>query len=251
MKEKLVVGNWKMFTDRASAQSLSQQLVGGLETCGSLSSVRIVICPPYTVLETVSTIISPSPIMLGAQNCHTQKEGAFTGEISAQMLTDLGCSFVILGHSERRRDFNETNELVGAKALAALAAGLTPIVCVGESLDQRESGETTSFITSQVLGFARAVGEEALASCVFAYEPIWAIGTGRAASPEQAEEVHQIILSVCKSEYSQKPQVLYGGSVNAENASQLFSQPSIDGALVGGASLKAPSFITIIQAAQG
>jgi triosephosphate isomerase len=238
VKRMLVVGNWKM----------------NVGEYGSLkpetgNQVDVVICPPFTALQQVRAAIEPAGIGLGGQNCHHEASGAFTGEISASMLAEAGCTWVIVGHSERRRDAGETNTLIGAKALAALAAGLAPIVCIGESLEQRETGETMHVVTTQVQEFVKAAGTGALAASVLAYEPIWAIGTGRAATAEQAQEVHAMLRTLCEEQYGLSPTILYGGSVTPDNAAELFAKVDIDGALVGGASLRADSFLAIVNAA--
>ncbi len=255
MKRMMVAGNWKMFSTVNSATQLIEGIVGGLpspvtERNGD-SQTDVVICPPYTVLGTAAHLLANSPIALGGQNCHHEQEGAFTGEVSAQMLTDIGCSYVILGHSERRRDYHESNSLIALKALAAVTAGLTPIVCVGESLEQRERGETADVVGTQLTEFVHGAGSGCLAASIIAYEPVWAIGTGKAATPEQAQEVHADIRRRCEEQYGLSPMILYGGSVNANNAQSLFQQVDIDGALVGGASLSVESFLAIIKAAVG
>lgn len=252
MKRLMVAGNWKMHTTVGPARTLAKELVRGLDIRdrhGAEAMVDIVICPPFTSLLAVSEVVASSAIALGGQNCHSQQQGAHTGEISAQMLADVGCSYVILGHSERRKEFAETNETIANKALSAAASGLNVILCVGETLEQRDAGSTQEVVCTQIREFVQHAGSGCLAACTIAYEPIWAIGTGRAASPEQANEVHSQIRTMCEEDYGLSPMLLYGGSVTPDNAAQLFCMPDIDGALVGGASLKSSSFLGIIDAA--
>lgn len=243
-----VVGNWKMNL----AQNSARELVRSLAQAGAKSdnAVDVIVCPPYTLLGTVADL-QIEGIAIGAQNCHHAAKGAFTGEISAEMLVEIGCRYVILGHSERRRDQHEDNDLIGRKAHHALQSGLRPIVCIGESLEQRQNGQTFSVVKEQLDKIINSATAECIASCVIAYEPIWAIGTGLAASAEQAEEVHVCIrehLTSCG--IAEALPLLYGGSVTAGNAASLFACNNIDGALVGGASLTADDFAAIIQAAR-
>lgn len=223
-----------------------------LDTLPADGQVDVAVCPPSVYLHDVGAALRGSEIQLGAQNMHFEKEGAFTGEISAGMLNDLGCRYVILGHSERRQYFGETDAIVNQKTLVALACNLTPIVCVGETLEQRESDQTQAVVATQIKGSLAGLNADQAASLVIAYEPVWAIGTGRTASPAQAEEVHAQIrglLSELFGETAEQIRIQYGGSVKPDNAAELMSQPNIDGALVGGASLKADSFAGIIAAA--
>jgi triosephosphate isomerase len=217
------------------------------------SDIEVVLCPPFTALKAVSDALANTPIKLGAQNMHWEKDGAYTGEISAAMLRDLFCHYVILGHSERRIHFHETDEIVNRKTQAALAARLTPIVCVGETLEQREAGHTESVVRHQLTRSLADLGD-GLRQVVVAYEPVWAIGTGRTATPYQAQEVHALIRSVLAhmggAATAQAVRVQYGGSVKPSNAQDLFTQPDIDGGLIGGASLDAASFVEIIRAAR-
>jgi triosephosphate isomerase len=246
--KKYVVGNWKMNLTRTDAR----ELVSALHANGAHSTeqVSVVICPPFTVLSALQEPTGHS-IALGAQNCHTAEKGAYTGEISAQMLTDVGCAYVIVGHSERRRDQQESDDQIGRKAHRALASDLRPIICVGESLEQRQQGITHSVITAQLNGIIDAASEEVVASSIIAYEPVWAIGTGLAATSEQAQEVHRDIRQHLQSRgISNTVPILYGGSVTSANASSLFDCPDIDGALVGGASLNAADFAAIVATAQ-
>jgi len=218
-----------------------------------ISGVDVAVCPPSVYLHDVGAAIRGSSIGLGAQNVNQAADGAFTGEISCGMLKDLGCSYVILGHSERRAIFGETDSMVNEKLKAVLKAGLTPIVCVGETLEQREAGKTQSVVQGQCIGSLAGLTGEEMAATVLAYEPVWAIGTGKTATPAQAEEVHADIRGLLTKQFgasvADKVVIQYGGSVKADNAMDLLSQPNIDGALVGGASLKSDSFLAIIRAA--
>jgi triosephosphate isomerase len=261
MRKPFVAGNWKMFMTVAEARHLVSELVPGLQ---AIEAVEKVLCPPFTDLLAVKALLEGTTIGLGAQNMYWESSGAYTGEVSPPMIAEL-CQYVILGHSERRAYFGETDETVNRKVQAALAHGLTPIVCVGETLEENESGRTAEVISRQIreglspsghrLGLSADVtdGEEA-SPLVIAYEPVWAIGTGRAATAEGANAVVAEVIRPGLSELmgdsiSRATRVLYGGSVKASNAAEFFSQPEIDGALVGGASLKAAEFIAIVQAA--
>lgn len=248
MRKKLVAGNWKMNKIRAEAAALADGLK---KEVGRLQDPGIVLCPPYTALEEVSKIIHESRIMLGAQNIHWENSGAFTGEVSAAMLKDAGCRFVILGHSERRQYFHETNEDINKKTRAALRASLTPIVCIGENLKEREEGTTFAVVESHVLGGLLGLLPGDIAGLVIAYEPVWAIGTGKTATPQQAQEVHRFIRGLIEKtwgrETAQRIIILYGGSVKPDNTKDLIAQKDIDGFLVGGASLDVKSFTEIIK----
>ncbi len=250
MRTPLVVGNWKMYGTLAEARPLATGIRDGLKR---LRGVESAVCPPFTALATVGDILKGSHVELGAQNCHWTTSGAHTGEISPPMLTELGCRYVILGHSERRRDMGETDELVNRKLTAAIAAGLTPILCVGETGDERRQGLTFTTVEGQLRAGLAGVPAEAIARCVLAYEPVWAIGTGVNATPGQASEVHGylrgLISELTTKETSQSVRILYGGSVKADNAAELVTAPEIDGALVGGASLNAQSFVAIVKTA--
>lgn len=217
------------------------------------SGCQVIICPPFTALAAVSQITAGSPIGLGAQNMHQEKEGAYTGEISPDMLKDAGCQYVILGHSERRQFFGETSQGVNAKVFAALANGLIPIVCVGESLSEREAGNTEKVVAGQVKESLAGIDPRQAQKILVAYEPVWAIGTGKTASASDAQQVNGLIRALLEEmfgrEASQAVRILYGGSVKPDNTAGLMQQPDIDGALVGGASLKAESFAAIIKAA--
>lgn len=250
-RKPFIAGNWKMNLTRAECVALAQGVVKGAGH--DSGKVELAICPPLVYLDAVAPIVKGSPIGLGAQNVYFEGNGAFTGEVSAAMLTDLGCRYVILGHSERRALMGETDSVVFKKTLAALAAGLCPIVCVGETLAQRESGKTTEVVRSQFLGSVGELSKDQAAKIVIAYEPVWAIGTGKVATPAQAEEVHADLRKLIASHFGQAisdgMRIQYGGSVKPENAKELLGQPNIDGALVGGASLKAESFLGIAAGA--
>jgi triosephosphate isomerase len=251
MRPYVIAGNWKMFKDRNE----SAELIDGLLTKlpASLGSTTVVICPPFTSLSLANRLLDGSAIKLGGQNLYPADEGAYTGEISAKMLLSVGCQYVILGHSERRQYFAETNDFINRKVKKALAAGLTPIVCVGETLTEREKNITSEIVSSQVNGCLKDLSPSEVQKLILAYEPVWAIGTGRTATPSQAQEVHAMIRSLLSplvgKEAAGKIILQYGGSVKPENASDLFGQPDINGALVGGACLNADSFVSIIQAA--
>ncbi|MBY0589304.1 triose-phosphate isomerase [bacterium] len=248
-RRKFIAGNWKMNTSRESAVQLARQLAAHL---GRVEDVDIALCPPACYLLAVHEEIAGTRLALGAQNMHHEKSGAFTGEVSPVMLCDCHCTHVIIGHSERRQFFGEDDELVNRKIIAALSHNLNPIVCVGESLDQRESGKTMEVVGTQLRHALVGVRPEQLRDVTIAYEPIWAIGTGRVASPEQAEQVHAHLRSVLTSMYgadlSMVIRIQYGGSVKGDNAAGILAQPNVDGALVGGASLKAEEFIAIVLA---
>lgn len=238
-----------MNLNRADAVTLARDLAAA-ETS---ADVDILVCPSHIYLDAVSSAISGSGIALGGQDVYFESAGAFTGETSTAMLTDIGCTFVILGHSERRHVMGETDELINKKIHAALAAGLTPVLCVGELLEERESGKTHDVVKSQFEGSLAGLTEQQVQKTVIAYEPVWAIGTGKTASPEQAQEVHADLRKMLADRYnsqtSDSVRILYGGSVKPDNAADLMSQTDIDGALVGGASLKADGFAAIINAA--
>lgn len=250
-RKPFIAGNWKMNLTRAESVALAQGVVNGLG--GVSSGVELAICPPFVYLDAVSAVVKGSQVGLGAQNLYFEGNGAFTGEVSAAMLTDIGCRYVIIGHSERRALLGETDSVVFKKTRAALAAGLTPIVCVGETLEQREQGKTSEVVRSQFLGSLGELTAEEAARVVLAYEPVWAIGTGKVATPQQAEEVHADLRQLITSHFGQAiadgMRIQYGGSVKPDNAKELLGQPNIDGALVGGASLKAESFLGIAAAA--
>jgi triosephosphate isomerase len=244
----LIAGNWKMNTRAASAAALAR---GVVESVGKQPAVDVALCPPAVYLNVVADVIAGTPVQLGAQNLHAANDGAFTGEINAGMLTDVGCRYVILGHSERRTLMGETDAMVNEKLGAALAGNLIPIVCVGETLEQREAGATEQVVETQIRGSLRGLDEVRAAGIVIAYEPVWAIGTGRTATPDQAEEVHAFIRTLLTelftADVAAQMRIQYGGSVKPDNAKELLSQPNIDGALVGGASLKAVDFAGIVH----
>ncbi len=252
MRTTLIVGNWKMNKTASEAASFVREL---LSTLPMSPTVEVVLAPPFTALESVRTALGPSSRMgLGAQNLHWEQQGAFTGEISGPMLRDLGCTYVIVGHSERRTLFGERDGDIHKKVRAALANQLRPILCVGESLGEREAGRTESIVIGQVTAGLADLTSQDLAIVTIAYEPVWAIGTGRAATTEQAVAVHQAIRSCIATGWNKKTaeglRILYGGSVTPQNAESLLTESDIDGALVGGACLKTESFATITLAAQ-
>lgn len=251
MRKPFIAGNWKMNLLSQSSSDLARSLMSLLP---ANEHVQVAVCPPAVYLQQLNSVLKGSLIGLGAQNMSQEKEGAFTGEISGSMLKDIGCSCVILGHSERRQFYGETDALVNAKAIAALSYGLTPIVCVGEMLEQREAGTTAQVIDQQIRGSLAGLTAIQASELVIAYEPVWAIGTGKTASPAQAEEVHaqirQLLGELFGKQVADSIRIQYGGSVKADNAAELLGQPNIDGALVGGASLKADSFAAIVAAAR-
>lgn len=244
-RRQLVVGNWKMNGNR---QQNADLLNGILSNWQGNHRAEVVICPPFPYLEATQSLIASSPILLGAQNVSAFEAGAYTGEVSAEMLADLGCKFVIIGHNERRRMQSETDEQVAQKFIAAQRAKLTPILCVGESLAQRESGHHLDVIGEQLQAVFAHTGREIFAHAVVAYEPVWAVGTGKTATPTQAHEVHHFIREQL-GDVAEVVRILYGGSVKAHNAEQLFALTDIDGALLGGASLDADEFLKICKAA--
>jgi triosephosphate isomerase len=250
IRKKLIAGNWKMNKTSADAVSLAHEIVVAV---GAQSDVEVILCPPFTALEGVAGAIDGSLVKLGAQNMHFEASGAFTGEISAPMLRALFATHVILGHSERRALFGETDELVNKKVLAALKNQLRPILCVGEVLAEREAGSTLKVVQTQAERALDGVSKELAASIVIAYEPVWAIGTGKVATTEQAQEVHGFIRGLLTKLYgdavAQRVRILYGGSMKPANAPDLLSQKDIDGGLIGGASLESRSFVELIRAA--
>ena len=249
MRKPIIAGNWKMHLTLQEAQALVSQLKASCQT----NAVDVVVCPPFTVLTTVRQALQGSSIGLGAQDLFWELQGAFTGEVSPTMLVDAGCRYVVIGHSERRQHFGETDETVHRKLAAALAQGLTPIVCIGETLAEREANRTFDILTRQLTGAFAGCESWDCAKIILAYEPVWAIGTGKNATPEQAEEAHafirQWIGTRCGASVAESIRIQYGGSVNAANAASLLRQPNVDGALVGGASLKADAFNAIVKAA--
>jgi len=244
-RRQMVVGNWKMNGSLHKNAELLAEIVAG---CTRDSGIDVVICPPFPYLHAAGVMIAASSIQLGAQNVATELDGAFTGEVSAKMLADMDCKFVIIGHNERRRLQGETDVQVAAKFVAAQTQGLIPILCVGESLEKREAGEHLAVIEQQLSAVIARVGINSFAEAVVAYEPVWAVGTGKTATPAQAAEVHKFIRSLLGI-LGVSVRVLYGGSVKASNAAELFALPDIDGALLGGASLNAQEFLMICEAA--
>jgi triosephosphate isomerase len=248
-RKPLVAGNWKMHRTGPEALELIQQLKDGY-TAGR---AEVMVAPPFTALEAVSRALETSEIALGAQNVHWEAQGAFTGEISAGMLKALGCAYVIVGHSERRQLFGETDSSVSKKARAVLHAGMRPLVCIGETLAERDAGRTLQVVATQLQGSLAGVAVEEMTHVVLAYEPVWAIGTGRNATPAQAQEVHahvrEQLVRLFGRPVGESIRILYGGSVKADNAAELLGQADVDGALVGGASLKAQEFLAIVAAA--
>jgi len=247
-RKHVVTGNWKMFKTREEAQATVREVVG---LVGNIQNVDIVVCPPFTALGAVEEILTGSVVQLGAQNVHWQDEGAFTGEVSVSMLADYGCSHVIIGHSERRHYFQESDEVIQDKLEKVFSTELTPILCIGESLEAREADRVQEVIPSQLERALRELTDPQTSRIIIAYEPVWAIGTGRTATPELAEKVHFLIRSWLSDHSSvgvaDQVRILYGGSVTPENAGQLIEQENIDGFLVGGASLDAQSFAKIVQ----
>jgi triosephosphate isomerase len=248
MRTPIIAGNWKMNTVIEDAKALVQDLKA---LVSDVTNVEIVVCPPFISLAAVAEIIKGNNIGLGAQNVYWEKSGAFTGEISALMLKSTGCTYVIIGHSERRTYFHETDETVNKRIFAALGEGLKPIVCVGETLEERENGNTFDVVKRQITGGLAGLSTEHMKTLVIAYEPVWAIGTGKTANPEQAQEVHAFIRNLLAEIFGEttatETRIQYGGSVKPDNVTELMNQADIDGALVGGASLKADSFEKIIK----
>ena len=244
----VIAGNWKMFKTQQEAADTITDLRAEVDNA---EGVEVVVCPTYTALAASAKVLEGSSIGLGAQNVHYEDKGAFTGELTTEMLIDAGCSHVIIGHSERRQYFNESDEFIGKKLTKILSTKLTPILCCGETLEEREAGKVETIILGQLKNAMAGLTEEKLSRIIIAYEPIWAIGTGKTATPEMAEEVHAMIRNWVKEAYSENladsVRILYGGSVKPGNISDLMSQPDIDGALVGGASLEASSFAQIVK----
>lgn len=250
MRSKLVVGNWKMHGGTVQNRDLLNAVIAG--TAG-MSGTSLAVCVPYPYLSQAQSILQATHVRWGAQNVSQYDKGAYTGEVSAAMLMDFGCRYVIVGHSERRALYGEDNHTVALKFRAAQSVGLTPVLCVGETLDQREAAITEQVVAEQLDTIIELAGIDALAKSVLAYEPVWAIGTGKTATPEQAQEVHAFIrnrIAANNSEVAIGLQILYGGSAKANNAAELFAMPDIDGGLIGGASLVADEFIAICSAAK-
>jgi triosephosphate isomerase len=252
MRRFLVAGNWKMNTNRSSGQELAAALA--VDSPTAEDGVEVLVCPPYPYLTTIADKAAGSGVQVGAQDVYFEAGGAFTGEVAVDMLKDVGCEYVIIGHSERRHVMGETDEIINRKVKAAIAGGLKVILCVGELLSDREGGNTESVLDAQMAGGLADISEQDANDLVIAYEPVWAIGTGVTASPEQAESAHEHLRNWVANRYnstfSDKIRILYGGSVKADNAETLMGQTNVDGALVGGASLKPELFVPIIDAAR-
>jgi triosephosphate isomerase len=250
MRKKFVAGNWKMFTTKATARQLATAVVRGL---GDEKRVTVAVCPPAPYLSLVAEILKGSPVALGAQNCYFEKEGAFTGEVSPTMLVDVGCRYVILGHSERRHKLDESDAFINRKVYAALAAGLEVILCLGETLEERQANRTESVLENQLNGSLAGLDAAALGRVVLAYEPVWAIGTGQIATPEQAQQAHAFIRGQIRRRFGEETAaalpILYGGSAKPDNVAALLHQADVDGGLVGGASLIADQFLAIVRTA--
>lgn len=247
-RQPLIAGNWKLNGSRHSVVELATEVSAG---CGGLAA-EVLVCPTFVHLADVLDVVGNSPVHLGAQNCSEAQSGAFTGEVSAAMLVEFGCEYVILGHSERRALFAETSEQVATKCMAVQQAGMTPVLCVGETLDERDAGQVEKVIAEQLDALLSRGGVTGFDRMVVAYEPVWAIGTGKTATPEQAQEVHALIrqrIAAHDADIAGRLRILYGGSVKPDNAAELFSQTDIDGGLIGGAALDAESFLAICEAA--
>ena len=247
MRKPFICGNWKMNTNRSGAVALAQATA---KTARATEKVEVGVCPPACYLESVLAAVQGTPLAVGAQNMHFEASGAFTGEIAGPMLKDLGCRYVILGHSERRHIFGETDALVAKKVHAAFAFGLLPILCVGEKIEERKASQTEAVVRRHVTTGLAGLSKDQARQVVIAYEPVWAIGTGLTATPQQAQEVHAMIRTLLTSLYDAAlagaVRIQYGGSVKPDNAGELMRQPDVDGFLVGGASLKADGFATIV-----
>jgi triosephosphate isomerase len=248
-RRKFVAGNWKMYTDARSARQLAEAVAGGQWP----RRVAVAVCPPFPYLPAVASALVGSPVALGAQDVYPAREGAFTGEVSPAMLLDVGCQYVIVGHSERRHVIGEPDELIARKLTASLDAGLSAIFCVGETLEERQTGRTEAVCGRQLSSGLSGVKSEWCDRCVIAYEPVWAIGTGHNATPAQAQDVHAFIRRTFAERFgreaAERLTIQYGGSVKPDNAAELMAQPDVDGALVGGASLKAEAFLAVVAAA--
>ena len=244
MRTPIVAGNWKLNGTRATAGSLARSILEGLARLPD--SVQVIVCPTFVHIGEVAAVVEGTRLALGAQDAADQASGAFTGEVSAPMLAEYGCRYAIVGHSERRHVYGESDALTAAKYVAVKAAGLTPIYCVGETLEERESGTTEAVVARQLDAVRASAGDAGFAGAVIAYEPVWAIGTGRTATPQQAQDVHTFIRDYVGD--AQSMNILYGGSVKPANAAELFAMPDIDGGLIGGAALKAADFLAICAA---
>jgi triosephosphate isomerase len=252
MRKPFLAGNWKMNTDSASAVALAEGVVKGSETHAG-KTIDVAVIPPFVYLQSVGKSLKSSHVALGAQDIYFEPKGAFTGEISPAMLKDVGCTYALCGHSERRHVIGETDELVNKKVTAAISGGLLPILCVGETIEQRKAEKTSEVVTRQVKAGLAGLGAEKAAAVTIAYEPVWAIGTGLNATPDQAQEVHVMIRDLIAEMYDRnladEMRIQYGGSAKPANAAELMSQPDVDGLLVGGASLRAEDFCAMIEAA--
>ena len=248
MRRPIIAGNWKMYKDVDEAVELANAIK---RDAFDVENVEIVICPPFTDLGEVCEMLTESNIAVGAQNCYWESEGAFTGEVSVPMIKSVGCKYVIIGHSERRKYFGETDETVNKKIAAVIDGGLKPIMCVGETLEEREAAKTIDVVRTQVTEGLKGFNENYLDPLVIAYEPVWAIGTGKTATPQQAQEVHAMIRALLAKLYSESLSesrcILYGGSVKSDNIEELMKEKDIDGGLIGGASLKSAGFVDIIK----
>jgi triosephosphate isomerase len=249
MRRKVIAGNWKMHKDIFESEELIKQVLSGI---GSINlKCDLIVCPPFTSLNIVNSLIKGTGLKLGAQNMYYEESGAYTGEISPKMLKSVGCEHVILGHSERRMLFGETSQLISKKVKSAINFGLKPILCVGETLEERKGNLMKEIVSNQLLKCLESISEEEMKDIMIAYEPVWAIGTGVNATPDQAEEAHKYIRGLIRDKYSEKTAknlvIQYGGSVKPENSKELLSEADIDGALIGGASFKADSFVKIIE----
>jgi triosephosphate isomerase len=252
MRKPFVAGNWKMNTDAQSSVALAEGIASGSADVAD-RKVTVAVCPPFVYLQSVAKAVGASNIAVGAQDIYFEPNGAFTGEINASMIKDVGCVYAICGHSERRHVIGETDELINKKVAATISGGLLPILCVGELLSEREAGRTSDVVTRQLKEGLAGLDAEKMSAVTIAYEPVWAIGTGVTASPDQAQEVHasirKLLAEMYSDEVAQEIRIQYGGSAKPSNAAELMSQPDIDGLLVGGASLKVDDFLAIIQAA--
>ena len=253
MRKPFVAGNWKMNTDSYTSVELAERIASGAMEAAASGSLTVAVCPPFVYLQAVAKALSASSVGVGAQDIYYEPKGAFTGEISSSMLKDIGCTYCLCGHSERRHVIGETDELINKKVTAAIVGGLLPILCVGELLAEREASQTNQVVTRQLENGLAGLSAEKASAVTIAYEPVWAIGTGLTATPQQAQEVHDFIRKLLAQMYDDQLaegiRILYGGSAKPNNAADLMGQPDIDGLLVGGASLKADDFLAIIQAA--
>ena len=249
MRKKFIAGNWKMYTSSITAEMLASSVV---KLLGDETRLQVAVCPPFPFLARVASVVKGTAVALGAQNCYPKDEGAFTGEVSPTMLLDVGCQYVILGHSERRQKMAETDAFINEKVHAALKAGLKVILCIGETLDERKANRTEAVLDTQLVGSLAKIAAEQLKNITIAYEPVWAIGTGVNATPQQAQDAHafvrQRVGGLCGAESAKELIIQYGGSVKPDNAATLLGQADVDGALVGGASLKAEDFLAIVRA---